>query len=106
MSVARQRQPADNHAIGSLRDVHRGVRILPHRFEIATLVSDAAPLPVCRDQPRFRFRAYFFGKTRQRFRVRGIRWTDDEVATHATTTPDPPRLGSPAAANSSPGNTS
>ena len=44
MRVARERQPADDRAVASLRDEHRGVRILAHRLQVPPLVADAVRL--------------------------------------------------------------
>ena len=96
MPVARDRQPADDP---SLRlgyedsDMTRAGR----SPEIPALLRDRSPLPVG-DQPGLRLRADGLGEVDQGIRVTRTRDTDRDG--HATTTPAPPRLGSPAASSS------
>src|SRR3954452_18333733 len=48
MLIARNREAADDRAVASLGDEHRGMRVAAQRFEVAPLVADAPPLAVRR----------------------------------------------------------
>src|SRR6266404_37345 len=98
MRVAREREPADQLPVRTLGDEDRRVRETPHRFQISALVADRPPLAVGGDEPSLRLAAHVLREPRQFLRIVGMRGTHDEV-THATTTPAPPRRGSPAAAS-------
>src|SRR6266545_6387300 len=94
MLVARDRKAADDESV-VLRDEDGGVRIAPDRAEVAPLVGDVPPT-VRRHEPALGLGTDRGAEFRQPFRVGRLRLTDD----HSTTTPAPPRLGSPAAASS------
>src|SRR6476661_1376968 len=93
MLVARDRKPPDDEPF-VVGDEHGGVRIAADRAEVAPLVGDVPP-PVRRHEPAFRLGADGGAELGQAFRVARLRLADD----HSTTTPAPPRLGSPAAAS-------
>src|SRR5258705_13168590 len=93
MLVARDRKAADDDSF-VLRNEDGGIRITPDRAEVTPLVGDVPPT-VRRHEPTLRLRTNCCAEPRQPFRVGRIRLADD----HSTTTPAPPRLGSPAAAS-------
>src|SRR5690242_5188103 len=104
MLVARDREPPDDRAVVALGHHHRCVRIAAYGPQVPQHIADRAPLAVGGDQPRLGLGADNLGEARQLLRVLGTRGADDEV--QGTTTPAPPRRGSPAAASSPRSNTS
>src|SRR5919201_3046830 len=94
--VARDREAADDAAL-VLGDVDGGVRVAAERAEVATLVADAPPA-VRGDEPALRLVADLRPECDECGRVAGLGLADRRR--HAsTTTPWPPRRGSPAAAS-------
>src|SRR5579864_1577782 len=96
VGIARERHASDDLTVPSFRHEHGGVWIAAKRLQIASLVSDAAPLAVRRDQPAFRLRAHCLRQSDEGFCVRRIRRPYIELERHATI-PDPPRRKSPEA---------
>src|SRR5207302_1667685 len=94
MLVARDREAADDPAL-VLRDEDGGVRIPANGPQVAPLIGHLAPA-VRRDEPPFGLRANCLTQAREALRIGWLGAADD----HSTTTPAPPRLGSPAAASS------
>src|SRR3954447_14967104 len=91
MLVARDRESPDDEPV-VLRDEDGGVRVTPDCAEVTPLVGDVPPA-VRRHEPAFRLGADSGAELGQPFGVGRFSFADD----HSTTTPAPPRLGSPAA---------
>ena len=94
MLVARDRETADDQVPVSC-DEDRGVRVAADCAQVTALVRNVAPA-VRRDEPALRFGADGLAELGEPLRVVRSCSTDD----HSTTTPAPPRRGSPAAASS------
>src|SRR5438552_7763120 len=93
MLVTCDREAADDDPV-VLRDEDCRVRIAADRAQLAALVGDVAPA-VRRHEPAFRLRPDGVAKVLEALRVGRLCPADD----HSTTTPAPPRRGSPAAAS-------
>ena len=94
MRVSGKRQPADDAAV-VLDHEDRRVGVMLNRPQVAALVRSRAPARG-RQDPASLLAPDTLREGDERLRVGRIRSTD---ADHATTTPAPPRRGSPAAAS-------
>src|SRR2546428_7582844 len=83
-----------NDTTGVSSDEDAGVGIVLHRSRLAPRVGDLGRA-VGRHEPPFRLGTDRLAESCQAFRVGGLGAADN----HSTTTPAPPRLGSPAAAS-------
>ena len=83
-------------AIGAYVLSHENIRMPAQGTHVASLVGDATPVRVG-EQPALRFRADGSGERDERCCVGRFGRTNLDV--HSTTTPAPPRRGSPAAAS-------
>jgi hypothetical protein len=94
MLVTGDREAADDQPF-VLADEHRCVRVAADRAQVAALVRGGAPA-IRGDEPALRLGADSGPELGETFGVAGQGDTHD----HPTTTPAPPRRGSPAAASS------
>src|SRR5438445_2415938 len=96
MLVASDREPPDDLSILRLGHEDRRMREASNRAQVPALVAHCPPA-VLRREPPFRLGRDGVPELLQPRSIAGIGRTNDEA--HRTTTPAPPRRGSPAAAS-------